>query len=73
MTIAGASEYISPELKNNKIKYDKGLFNEITGVDLVKNDIFSLGLTFLEALTLESVENCNISTEILSEKLKYLD
>ena len=72
MTIAGASEYISLELKNDKIKYE-GLFNEITGVDLVKNDIFSLGLTFLEALTLESVENCNISTEILSEKLKYLD
>ena len=32
------------------------------GVDWEKNDIFSLGLTFLEALTLKSAENLLIET-----------
>ena len=43
-------------------------------VDWVKNDIFSLGLTFLEALTLKSVENLNCSTSanILKDILNYL-
>ena len=45
------------------------------GVDWEKNDIFSLGLTFLEALTLESVDNLNSPTSaaILNNILKNLD
>ena len=43
-------------------------------VDWVKNDIFSLGLTFLEALTLKSAENLNClsSANILDDILYYL-
>ena len=45
------------------------------GVDWEKNDIFSLGLTFLEALTLLSVDNLNSPTSaaILNNILKNLE
>ena len=52
MSIVGTSEYMSPELKYNKIQ---------------------IGLTFLEVLTLDSVENFYCSNSALSEKLKYLE
>ena len=44
-------------------------------VDWEKNDIFSLGLTFLEALTLKSVDNLNSPTSaaILNNILKNLE
>ena len=45
------------------------------GVDWFKNDIFSLGLTFIEALTLKSVDNLNYSASatILNDILFYLE
>ena len=64
---------MSPELRYNKIKADQGLEDQCTSVDWIKNDIFSLGLTFLEVLTLDSVENLNINSEIVNEKLHYLE
>ena len=45
------------------------------GVDWEKNDIFSLGLTFLEALTLKSAENLNCLTAAaaLNNILNYIE
>jgi len=44
-------------------------------VNWEKNDIFSLGLTFLEALTLNSADNLNLSlsTNILKDILNILE
>ena len=45
------------------------------GVDWFKNDIFALGLTFLEVITLKSVDNlnCTTSATILNDILNYLE
>ena len=44
------------------------------GVNGEKNDNFSLGLTFLEAFTLWSVDNLNSSSSIvLNEILNFID
>ena len=47
--------------------------DQCISVDWVKNDIFSLGLTFLEALTLRSVDNLNSSNNALNDILNYLE
>ena len=63
MSIVGSQNYSSPDLIYNK---QKKLNDHPIPVDWKKNDIFSLGLTFLEVLTLQSVKNLNTSLNAIS-------
>ena len=75
MSILGTPNYTSSELKNNFLIFEeKQNMNWMIGVNWEKNDNFSLGLTFLEAFTLWSVDNLNSSSSIvLNEILNFID
>ena len=66
MSIAGTQNYSSPELIYNKRIIQEKLNDDPSTVDWKKNDIFSLGLTFLEVLILQSVKNLNTDANLIS-------
>ena len=52
MSIVGTPNYMSPDLIYNYNILKEKSKDHFTSFDWQKNDIFSLGLTFLEVLTL---------------------
>ena len=48
----GTPKYMSPDLIYNYNIIKEKTSNNFTSIDWKKNDIYSLGLTFLETLTL---------------------
>ena len=66
MSIVGKPNYFSPELIYNYNIIQRKSNDKSTTVDWKKNDIFSLGLTFLEVLILQSVKNLNTDANFIS-------
>ena len=44
-----------------------------TQLDYFKNDVFSLGLTFLHAMSLENISNFNYNYKFLSQRIKEIE
>ena len=65
MSIVGTPNYFSLDLIYNQNIIKEKSTDKSTAVDWKKNDIFSLGLTFLEVLTLQSVKNSNTCANAL--------
>mmetsp|Transcript_12999 Transcript_12999/g.1158 ORF Transcript_12999/g.1158 Transcript_12999/m.1158 type:complete len:95 (+) Transcript_12999:181-465(+) len=66
-TIRGTVKYLSPELRynyelmSNEEYVDSEHEKDLKEWDSYKSDVFSLGLTLLEAASLDTIINCNIS------------
>ncbi len=68
-SVVGSELYMSPQMINlaENEDLDNSAFHRNKNLDLEKNDVFSLGLTFLEAGTLMKINGANKSEDILDK------
>ena len=71
--IIGTPAFMSPQLRFNYKQLKKQEDENMIPVNFYKADVFSLGLTILNALSLESVANLNRSKNTLDERLAELE
>ncbi|KRX10932.1 Protein kinase-like domain [Pseudocohnilembus persalinus] len=71
-TFTGTLNYIAPEQKSNYILLLQNKSNNNNQYNVFKGDIFSLGLTFYEAITLESIVGLNDNQQKLENAVKNI-